>query len=105
MNRPWTHGAYGAAPTKGDPTATATLKNHDGTKATYLEAGATFDAYGRCLTVTDLTADVTATGDATPVRVKRTDGRTTTTSFTPSTGLPRQTVSTPPSGSNLAKIP
>ncbi|MEU3394932.1 RHS repeat-associated core domain-containing protein [Streptomyces albidoflavus] len=89
-------GAYGAAPTKGDPTATATLKDHDGTKATYLEAGATFDAYGRRLTVTDLTADVTATGDATPVRVKRTDGRTTTTSFTPSTGMPRQTVSTTP---------
>ncbi|MEU8459167.1 RHS repeat-associated core domain-containing protein [Streptomyces griseoaurantiacus] len=89
-------GAYGAAPAKGDPTATATLKSHDGTKATYLEAGATFDAYGRRLTVTDLTADVTVTGDAAPVRTKRTDGRTTTTSFTPTTGLPTQTSSTTP---------
>ncbi|GGW96455.1 hypothetical protein GCM10010297_17920 [Streptomyces malachitofuscus] len=51
-------GAYDAAPTKGDATATAPLKSHDDTKASYLEAGATFDDYGRELTVTDLTADV-----------------------------------------------
>ncbi|MFD7101401.1 RHS repeat-associated core domain-containing protein [Streptomyces celluloflavus] len=89
-------GAYGAAPTKGDATASATLKSHDGAKATYLEAGATFDGYGRELTTTDLTADVTVTGDSAPVRTKRTDGRTTTTAYTPATGLPTQTRTTSP---------
>ncbi|MFF7579148.1 polymorphic toxin-type HINT domain-containing protein [Streptomyces sp. NPDC008061] len=90
-------GAYGAAPTKGDATATAALKSHDGTKATYLEAGATYDAYGRQLTATDLTANVTATGDETPVRTARTDGRTTTTAYTPATGIVTQTkVTSPP---------
>ncbi|MFJ3180561.1 RHS repeat-associated core domain-containing protein [Streptomyces sp. NPDC086796] len=79
-------GAYGAAPTKGDKTAIANLKSHDGTKATYLESGATYDAYGRPLTSTDLAADVTATGTGTPVRTARKDGRTTTTSYTPATG-------------------
>ncbi|MEU5683577.1 sugar-binding protein [Streptomyces venezuelae] len=88
---------YGEAPAKGDVTATATLKKHTGTKATYLETGATFDSYGRVLTSTDLTADVTTDGDAAPVRAKRSDGRTTTTVYTPSTGLPTQTkVTTPP---------
>ncbi|MFE7414817.1 RHS repeat-associated core domain-containing protein [Streptomyces laurentii] len=89
-------GAYGAAPTKGDATAVATLKSHDGTKATYLEAGATFDAYGRTLTTTDLTANVTVAGTAAPVRSARTDGRTSKTSFSPATGLPAQSVSTTP---------
>ncbi|MFD8690717.1 polymorphic toxin-type HINT domain-containing protein [Streptomyces sp. NPDC059651] len=90
-------GAYGAAPTKGDATATAALKNHDGTKATYLEAGATYDAYGRQLTATDLTANVTATGSEAPVRTPRTDGRTTTTEFTPATGIVTQSkVTSPP---------
>ncbi|MFJ8112248.1 RHS repeat-associated core domain-containing protein [Streptomyces sp. NPDC096132] len=89
-------GAYGAAPTKGDATATAPLKSHNGTKATYLEAGATYDDYGRELAVTDLTADVTVTGDAEPVRTVRKDGRTTTTAFVPTTGLPTQTKTTTP---------
>ncbi|MEV6120090.1 RHS repeat-associated core domain-containing protein [Streptomyces sp. NPDC052077] len=89
-------GTYGAAPTKGDPTATAALKSHDGTKATYLEAGATYDGYGREVAVTDLTADVTVTGSAAPVRSVRTDGRTTTTTYVPATGLPSQTRSTTP---------
>ncbi|WP_069885942.1 RHS repeat domain-containing protein [Streptomyces luteocolor] len=90
-------GAYGAAPTKGDATATATLKKHDGTKATYLEAGATFDGYGRKLTATDLTADVTATGTGDPVRTLRKDGRTTTTAYTPTAGFPTKiTQTTPP---------
>ncbi len=89
-------GAYGAAPTKGDATATAPLKSHNGTKATYLEAGATYDDYGREVAVTDLTADVTVTGDAAPVRSVRTDGRTTTTTFVPATGLPTQTKTTTP---------
>ncbi|WP_329062542.1 polymorphic toxin-type HINT domain-containing protein [Streptomyces sp. NBC_01429] len=90
-------GAYGAAPTKGDVTAEATLKEHTGTKATYLETGTTYDSYGRVLTGTDLTADVTVDGDKTPVRVARRDGRTTTATYTPATGLPTQvkTVSPP----------
>ncbi|WP_259471467.1 RHS repeat-associated core domain-containing protein [Streptomyces shenzhenensis] len=94
-------GSYGAAPTKGDVTATAPLKSDNGTKATYLEAGATYDDYGRELTVTDLTADVTVTGSADPVRTTRTDGRTTTTTFLPAIGLPTQTkTTTPPANPN-----
>ncbi|WP_437033936.1 polymorphic toxin-type HINT domain-containing protein [Streptomyces sp. enrichment culture] len=89
-------GAYGAAPTKGDVTATALLKKHDGTTATYLESGATFDPYGRVLTSTDLTATVTVTGSAAPVRTARTDGRTTTTVRTPATGFVTRTVVTGP---------
>jgi RHS repeat-associated protein len=89
-------GAYNAAPTKGDATSVATLKNHDGTKATYLETGATFDGYGRVLTSTDLTATVTVDGTAAPVRTARDDGRTTKTSFSPATGLPAQTTTTTP---------
>ncbi len=90
-------GAYGEAPTKGDATATATLKKHDGSKATYLESGATFDDYGRQLTATDLTADVTVTGNGDPVRSVRKDGRTTTTSYSPATGFAAKiTETTPP---------
>ncbi|WP_055550526.1 polymorphic toxin-type HINT domain-containing protein [Streptomyces kanamyceticus] len=90
-------GVYGAAPTKGDATTTATLKSHNGTKATYLESGASYDGYGRELTTTDLTADVTAEEGKDPVRAARKDGRTTTTSYTPATGRPTQTkVTTPP---------
>ncbi|MEU3743229.1 polymorphic toxin-type HINT domain-containing protein [Streptomyces sp. NPDC032198] len=90
-------GTYGAAPTKGDATATASLKSHDGAKASYLEAGATYDGYGRELTKTDLTANLVADGDQAPTRTERKDGRTTTTSYTPATGRPTQTkVTTPP---------
>ncbi|MFI0146348.1 RHS repeat domain-containing protein [Streptomyces globisporus] len=89
-------GSYGAAPTKGDATAVATLKSHDGTKASYLEAGTTFDNYGRPLTATDLTATVTVVGTAAPVRTPRSDGRTSKTSYSPATGLPTQTTSTSP---------
>ena len=89
-------GAYGAVPTKGDVTATANLKEHDGTKATYLESGATYDGYGRGLTSTDLTANVTTSGDGAPARTARTDGRTTTTAYTPATGLPTQIKTTSP---------
>ncbi|UZK52786.1 polymorphic toxin-type HINT domain-containing protein [Streptomyces drozdowiczii] len=91
------NGAYGAAPTKGNVTAVASLKSHDGTKATYIEAGAKFDIYGRPLSTTDLTADVTVTDDGTPVRTARTDGRTTTNTYTPTTGFATQAkVTTPP---------
>ncbi|MEU9999056.1 polymorphic toxin-type HINT domain-containing protein [Streptomyces sp. NPDC050848] len=89
-------GSYGAAPTRGDVTATALLKKHDGTTATYLESGATFDTYGRTLTSTDLTANVTVTGTSAPVRTARTDGRTTTTSRTPATGFVTKTTTTTP---------
>ncbi|MCX5113451.1 sugar-binding protein [Streptomyces sp. NBC_00378] len=90
-------GAYGAAPIKGDASAVATLKSHDGTKATYLESGATYDAYGRQLKTTDLVADVTVTGTGTPVRTVRNDGRTTTTTYTPATGQATEIkVTTPP---------
>ncbi|MFE5093344.1 polymorphic toxin-type HINT domain-containing protein [Streptomyces sp. NPDC056638] len=90
-------GAYGAAPIKGDTSAVATLKSHDGTKATYLESGATYDAYGRQLKTTDLVADVTVTGTGTPVRTVRNDGRTTTTTYTPATGQATEIkVTTPP---------
>ncbi|WP_455431521.1 hypothetical protein [Streptomyces celluloflavus] len=90
-------GSYGTAPTKGDATTSATLKKHDGTTATYLESGTTYDAYGRPEKVTDLTADVTAIGDSAPTRTARTDGRTTTTAYTPATGIPAKTTTvTPP---------
>ncbi|MFB6568796.1 polymorphic toxin-type HINT domain-containing protein [Streptomyces noursei] len=89
-------GAYGAAPTKGDPTAVATLKSHDGTTATYLESTTGYDDYGRPQKTTDLTADVTAIGTSAPTRTPRTDGRTTTTTYTPATGFPTQTVTTTP---------
>ncbi|WP_106432402.1 polymorphic toxin-type HINT domain-containing protein [Streptomyces sp. LaPpAH-108] len=94
--------AYGAAPTKGDSTTAATLKGYDGTKATYLETGTTFDAYGRPLTATDLTADVTVDGDNAPVRTTRTDGRTTTTAYTPATGWPAQVKTTTPPATTSA---
>ncbi len=89
-------GAYGAAPVKGDVTATATLKSHDGSKATYLESGATYDTYGRQLTTTDLTADVTVTGSAAPVRTARDDGRTGTVAYLPATGFATQVKTTTP---------
>ncbi|MFE6775286.1 polymorphic toxin-type HINT domain-containing protein [Streptomyces sp. NPDC057702] len=90
-------GTYGDTPTKGDVTATATLTAHDGTRASYLESGQSVDGYGRPRTATDLTATLTATGDATPVRQARADGRTTTTAYTPATGHPtRITETTPP---------
>lgn len=90
-------GAYDAAPTKGDATASATLKEYNGTTALYLESGATYDSYGRELTSTDLTADVTVTAAGTITRTERKDGRTTTTERTPATGFATTVkVTTPP---------
>ncbi|WP_112465598.1 polymorphic toxin-type HINT domain-containing protein [Streptomyces triticisoli] len=90
-------GAYDAAPTKGDETASAVLKQYDGTTAVYLESGTTYDAYGRALTSTDLTADVTVTGTGVLTRTPRGDGRTTTTELTPATGFATTVkVTTPP---------
>ncbi|MEU2605506.1 polymorphic toxin-type HINT domain-containing protein [Streptomyces albus] len=89
-------GDYGAAPTRGDTTGTAVLKKHDGTTATYLESQATYDVYGRELTVTDLTADLTATGDGGVKRTARTDGRQSTTVYSPATGFARKVTKTTP---------
>ncbi|MGW7611811.1 polymorphic toxin-type HINT domain-containing protein [Streptomyces sp. NPDC054766] len=89
---------YNVAPTKGDSTRVAALKSHNGTTATYTEAGSTYDTtYGRQLTSTDITGTVTATESTAPVRTDRTDGRTTTTVYTPATGFPTtMKVTTPP---------
>ncbi|WP_423836167.1 RHS repeat-associated core domain-containing protein [Streptomyces cathayae] len=90
-------GAYDATPTKGDKTAGAVLKQYHGTTAVYLESGATYDAYGRELTSTDLTADVTVTGTGVLTRTARGDGRTTTTEYAPATGFATEVkVTTPP---------
>ncbi|GHJ29711.1 hypothetical protein TPA0910_41440 [Streptomyces hygroscopicus subsp. sporocinereus] len=90
-------GAYGAAPTRGDATGTAVLKKYDGTTAVYTESGSTYDSYGRALTSTDLTADITVTSTGALQRTARTDGRTTTTAYTPATGIPTTAkVTSPP---------
>lgn len=89
-------GSYDAEPSKGDATATAVLKKYDGTTAVYLESGATHDGYGRTLTSTDLTANVTVTAAGTLTRSPRDDGRTTTTVRTPTTGFPTTVKTTTP---------
>lgn len=89
-------GAYDAAPDKGDATATAVLKKYNGTAPAYLESGATHDGYGRVLTSTDITADVTVNASGVVVRTPRTDGRTTTTVRTPATGFATDTTVTGP---------
>ncbi|MEU5333209.1 polymorphic toxin-type HINT domain-containing protein [Streptomyces asoensis] len=89
--------AYGAAATKGDATRTAKLKTYSGSSALYLESTSTYDGYGRALTTTDLTADVTVTSAGALTRAARTDGRTTTTAYNPTTGFPTSSsVTTPP---------
>nr|WP_141366059.1 RHS repeat-associated core domain-containing protein [Streptomyces sp. 6-11-2] len=96
-------GTYGAAPAKGDATANAVLKDYNGTTALYLESGTTYDAYGRPLTSTDLTADVAVTGAGVLTRTPRADGRTTTTERTPSTGFATTVkVTTPPAKAGSA---
>ncbi len=95
--------AYGAAPAKGDITHVATLASYAGSTAHYTEAGATFDAVGRQLTATDITGTVTATETTDPVRTDRSDGRTTTTAYSPSTGFPKTlTTTTPPATPGVA---
>ncbi|MFE7131653.1 polymorphic toxin-type HINT domain-containing protein [Streptomyces sp. NPDC057638] len=88
--------AYGEAATKGDVTASAILQRYDGTTAVYQESGTTYDAYGRKLAATDITADVKVTAAGALTRTARTDGRTTTTSYTPASGYATSsTVTTP----------
>ncbi|WP_432181382.1 polymorphic toxin-type HINT domain-containing protein [Streptomyces sp. NBC_00063] len=95
--------AYGTAPTKGDATRTATIKSHDGTTAAYLETESNFDSYGRVSSVNDLSANVTATETTTPVRTARTDGRTTSTLYTPTSGFATTVkVTGPPANPNDA---
>ncbi len=90
-------GAYGAAATKGDVTRTARLETYSGSSAVYLESSSTYDGYGRALTTTDLTADVTVTSAGALTRTVRSDGRTTTTGYTPATGFATSSsVTTPP---------
>ncbi|MEU9400744.1 polymorphic toxin-type HINT domain-containing protein [Streptomyces sp. NPDC048242] len=88
--------AYGAAAVKGDLTRMAKLKTYNGTTAAYLESGTTYDGYGRPLTTTDLTADVTVTSAGTLTRTARTDGRTSTTAYTPTSGFPTSSTATTP---------
>ncbi|WRZ87759.1 polymorphic toxin-type HINT domain-containing protein [Streptomyces sp. NBC_01007] len=88
--------AYGAFPTVGDATRVAKLKSHDGTTATYLESEFTLDGYGRQSAVNDLSATVTATETTSPVRTARTDGRTTTTVYSPTSGYPTTVTTTTP---------
>ncbi|MEV4740632.1 polymorphic toxin-type HINT domain-containing protein [Streptomyces sp. NPDC049555] len=90
-------GAYGGVPDKGDATSVATLKKHDGTLATYLESGKTVDAYGRDLTTTDITGEVVFdAGGKLASSTKRSDGRTSTTTYTPAAGFPTKVTTTGP---------
>ncbi|SPL88242.1 YD repeat protein [[Actinomadura] parvosata subsp. kistnae] len=88
--------AYGTAPSKGDPTATAVLRKYSGTTAIYLESGSAYDGYGRVTSSTDLTADVKVTSGGTLTRTARTDGRTTTTQRAPATGVATTVTTTTP---------
>ncbi|MFD3504555.1 hypothetical protein [Streptomyces sp. NPDC058678] len=97
--------AYATAPTAGDATHVATLKSHDATTATYLESGAAYDSYGRATSTTDLTGNVTATETGTPQRTDRTDGRVTTTVYTPSTGFPTTVAVTTPPANRATRPP
>ncbi|WP_460704741.1 RHS repeat-associated core domain-containing protein [Myceligenerans halotolerans] len=90
---------YGAAPTAGRITRTADLAGFDGTTAEYVEASSTYDSYGRVTSVTDLSADVRVTdhGNGALSRSTRSDGRTTTTSYSPASGFATSmTETTPP---------
>jgi RHS repeat-associated protein len=73
-------GAFGAAPSKGDLTKVEKVADYNGTTPVYLtDTTTTYDTYGRPKTVTDVA------------------GHTTTTTYTPETGLPTSvTVTGPP---------
>ncbi|WBB64609.1 polymorphic toxin-type HINT domain-containing protein [Streptomyces sp. WMMC500] len=84
-------------PTKGDATATAVLKSRTASEAVYLESGATYDAYGRETSATDLTANLVFDAVGTFVsRTQRDDGRTDKTQYKPAAGLVTQVVTTTP---------
>ncbi|MDH6123946.1 polymorphic toxin-type HINT domain-containing protein [Kitasatospora sp. GP82] len=90
--------AYGAAPTKGLPTLTHTLKARTGTSATYLDNTATYDKYGRAVSATGLASTtVFDTTDATaPVTTASPNARTSSTVYTPAVGRPVTSVVTGP---------
>ncbi|MBB5774985.1 RHS repeat domain-containing protein [Nonomuraea jabiensis] len=71
--------ALGAAPSKGQATKTERLSAHNGTTASYQTVATTsYDSYGRATSATDSA------------------GRTTTTAYTPATGLVTQVTTTSP---------
>ncbi|MFJ5925721.1 RHS repeat-associated core domain-containing protein, partial [Kitasatospora sp. NPDC092948] len=90
---------YGSAPTKGDVTLTHTLKSVTGSNATYLDAAASYDVYGRSLVTTSLPSSTVfdTAGAGNPVTTGLPNPRSTTTAYTPATGRPtKSTVTTPP---------
>jgi RHS repeat-associated protein len=89
---------YGAVPVRGRITRTADLARIEGTSRHYVEASAGFDTYGRPTSVTDVSADLSAGSDGTGeiTRTARSDGHTSTTAYTPSTGFATQMVETTP---------
>lgn len=90
-------GSYGGRPTKGEATGVATLKRDDNSRATYLEAGKTYDGYARELTSTDLTAEIVFDDSGRQVSTtKRTDGRTTKIDYSPSSGFATTVTTTVP---------
>ncbi len=85
----------GAAPTKGDPTTVKRLATHDGTTATHQTVSrATYDDYGRPLTVTDAAGETTRTTytDTYGLATKKVDtnplGWETATEYAPQWGQP-----------------
>ncbi|WP_111490637.1 HNH/ENDO VII family nuclease [Peterkaempfera bronchialis] len=97
--------AWGVAPTKGHATLTETLKTRSGTNATYLDSTATYDSYGRTLTITELASTTVfdPTNDAkVPTTTPGASPRTTKTVYTPATGRPtKSTVTTPPANTSV----
>lgn len=89
---------YGTAPVRGRITRTADLARIEGTTRHYVEASAGFDTYGRPTSLTDVSADLSAgsNGNETLTRTARSDGHTSTTVYTPSTGFATQIVETTP---------
>lgn len=89
---------FGVAPTKGTITRTADLARVEGTTRHYVETSATFDGYGRPRSLTDVSANLSApsNGDGALTRTARTDGHTSTTTYTPATGFATQMVETTP---------
>jgi RHS repeat-associated protein len=89
---------YGVAPVRGRVTRAADFTALEGTTAVYLETASAFDTYGRPTSVTQAAADVRVTdfGTGALTRTTRSDGSTSTTAYTPSTGFATQMVETTP---------
>ncbi|MFK3983490.1 polymorphic toxin-type HINT domain-containing protein [Micromonospora sp. NPDC050397] len=87
--------AFGAVPTRGNPTRVERLASHNGTTPTYVRvAEGTFDSYGRPLTATDSVGTVTKTaytetnGLTTKVVETSPLEHETTTNYAPAWGSP-----------------